>query len=181
MRIGVFVGSFDPVHNGHTSVMNYLVNEKIVDKIIVVPTGNYWDKQNITNIKDRLKMLNYISSKQIVIDNKHNNLEYTYQVLDSLEKDYKGDELYLVIGADNANTLHRWVKYDEIIKRGIIVVKRGNIKINLKTDKMIIINKSFGNVSSTMIRNNIKNKKDVSRYLDKRVIQYINENNVYML
>ena len=119
MKIGVFVGSFDPVHNGHTDIMKYLLNKKIVDKVLVVATGNYWDKQNITNLNKRLDMLDFISSKNIIIDKKHNNLEYTYQVLNALKEGNPEDEFYLVIGADNANTLYKWKSYEELITYGI--------------------------------------------------------------
>ncbi len=67
MKIGVFVGSFDPVHKGHTNIINYLINKKIVDKILVIATGNYWHKQNITDLKIRLEMLEFIKNNHIHI------------------------------------------------------------------------------------------------------------------
>lgn len=176
MKIGVFVGSFDPVHIGHTNVINYLIDKKIVDKVLVIATGNYWDKQNITDLKKRLDMLDLIKKDNIIIDKTHNNFKYTYQILNALKKEYKNEELYLVIGADNANTLHKWKHYNEIIQNGIIVVGRDNIKVNLKTNKLIFIDKSFGNISSTKIREDVLNNK---MYLDDLVYNYIIENNLY--
>lgn len=176
MKIGVFVGSFDPVHNGHTNVINYLIDKKIVDRVLVIATGNYWDKQNITDLNKRLDMLDLIKKDNIIIDKTHNNIKYTYQMLNVLKKEYKDDEFYLVIGADNANTLHKWKHYNEIIQNGIIVVGRDNIKVNLKTNKLIFIDKNFGNISSTKIRNDILNNK---MYLDDLVYNYIIENNLY--
>ena len=61
MRIGVYVGSFDPVHNGHEKIVNHLLNKNYLDKIIIIPTGNYWDKQNITKLNHREKMLKHDS------------------------------------------------------------------------------------------------------------------------
>ena len=107
MKIGVFVGSFDPVHRGHTDIINYLINKKIVDKVLVVATGNYWDKQNITILKKRLDMLDFISNKNIIVDKKHNDLSYTYQILNALKNENKNNKFYLVIGADNANYLYK--------------------------------------------------------------------------
>ncbi len=176
MKIGVFVGSFDPVHNGHTNVINYLIDKKIVDKVLVIATGNYWDKQNITDLNTRLDMLDLIKKDNIIIDKTHNNIKYTYQILNVLKKEYKDDELYLVIGADNANTLHKWKHYNEIIQNGIIVVGRDNIKVNLNINKLIFIDKTFGNISSTKIRNDVLNNK---MYLDDLVYNYIIENNLY--
>lgn len=177
MKIGVFVGSFDPVHNGHTNVMNYLVDEKVVDKVLVIATGNYWDKQNITDLSVRLQMLELIKNDNIIIDKKHNKLEYTYQILNALKQENPNDKFYLVIGADNANTLYKWKCYDEIIKNGIIVVGRDDIKINLNVSNLIVINKNFGNISSTKIR---KHTDDYKEYLNKDVYEYIKKNQLYI-
>lgn len=176
MKIGVFVGSFDPVHKGHINVINYLLDKKIVDKVLVIATLSYWDKNNITDLNKRLDMLDSIKKDNIIIDKKHNKIKYTYEILNSLKKENLNDEFYLVIGADNANTLYKWKCYKEILKQGIIVVGRDNIKIDLKADKLIIINKNFGNISSTKIRNNTKLYK---KYLDENIYNYIKNNNMY--
>ena len=83
MKIGVFVGSFDPVHNGHVSIMNYLVNSNIVDMVLVIPTGNYWEKQNLTEISKRIEMLELVSNNKIMIDKEHNDYQYTYLFITS--------------------------------------------------------------------------------------------------
>jgi len=62
MRVGVYVGSFNPPHNGHESIVNFLISHNYVDKVLVIPTGNYWDKQNIVSLEDRVNMLKYLES-----------------------------------------------------------------------------------------------------------------------
>ena len=59
MKLGLYVGSFNPVHNGHLKVINYLLDNNIVDKVIVLPTPNYWDKQNLLDLKLLEKSYNY--------------------------------------------------------------------------------------------------------------------------
>ncbi len=181
MKVGVFVGSFDPVHNGHVKLMNYLVDKKIVDKMRVIPTGNYWDKQNLSNINHRINMLNLIKNDNLIVDNEHNELNYTYELLNKLKEEYPNDVFYLVIGSDNANTLHKWKNYEELIKNNIIVINRDDIKIDLKTDKLTIIKEKFGHISSTFIRENIKNKNyDIlNGIIDEKVLKYILKNNLY--
>ena len=44
MKLGIFVGSFNPVHKGHIKIANYILNKKLVDRLLIIPTGNYWDK-----------------------------------------------------------------------------------------------------------------------------------------
>ena len=60
MKLGLYVGSFNPVHNGHIKVINYLLDNDLVDKVIVLPTPNYWDKQNLLDLKTRVEMLKII-------------------------------------------------------------------------------------------------------------------------
>ena len=56
MKKGIFIGSFNPPHLGHLDMMNYLLDKKIIDKICVVPTGNYWDKNNLVDIYDETEI-----------------------------------------------------------------------------------------------------------------------------
>ena len=58
MKLGIYVGSFNPVHNGHLKVINYLLDNNLVDKVLVLATPNYWDKQDILDVKDRI-IFNY--------------------------------------------------------------------------------------------------------------------------
>ena len=88
MKLGLYVGSFNPVHNGHIKVINYLLDNNLVDKVLVLPTPNYWDKQDIIDVKDRINMLKFFETENIIIDSIHNNYPYTYQVIDSIKKPF---------------------------------------------------------------------------------------------
>lgn len=70
MKLGVYVGSFDPVHKGHKKVIDYLLENNYVEKVIVIPTVNYWDKTNLTNQIDRFNMLKYYETENIKIEKK---------------------------------------------------------------------------------------------------------------
>lgn len=181
MKVGVFVGSFDPVHTGHTAIMNYLVSEKIVDKVLVIPTGNYWDKQNLTELSKRIEMLELISSDKIIIDKIRNNYEYTYQILDSLNDENSQDKYYLVIGMDNFKNIHLWKECERILKHGVIVIKRDGYRAECMNDGVIFVDKGFGDVSSTVIRKKIKDGKyeDISSFLDRNVLEYIVKKGLY--
>jgi len=186
MKIGVYVGSFNPPHKGHIKIANHLINNYL-DKVIIIPTGNYWEKLDLVNINDRINMLKFYESENIIIDNKNNNLEYTYQILNNLKLEYKDDELYLIIGADNIINFYKWMNYKEILTYNLIILNRNNIdileyleKLN-KKDKYIIVNDLPNiDISSTMIRNKLNNKDyDLSSYIDDYILNYIKENNLY--
>lgn len=180
MRLGVYIGSFNPVHNGHIKVINYLLDNDYIDKVLIVPTLEYWDKQNLASIKDRINMLKFFQNSKVMIDEEHNHLIYTYDLLKKLEKIYNKDKLYLIIGSDNIINFDKWKKYDELLKYPIIIMNRNNIDIynyvkKFATNNFIIVdNYPFIPISSTKLRKKLDNK-----YLDSRVIHYIKENNLY--
>ena len=173
------MGIFNPPHKGHISVANYLINNNIVDKIIFVPTGNYWDKQNVIDTRHRVNMLKFYEKENIIIDDINTDYEYTYGLMRKLSKDYPNDTLYIIIGADNIVNFDKWKNYQELLKYPIIIMNRDGIDINKYTKKYhgnFIILENFPriDISSTISRNNINKK-----YLDKKVIDYIKENHLY--
>lgn len=185
MKIAVYVGSFNPVHKGHIKVVKKILKE-YVDKVIIVPTMSYWNKNNLISISDRINMLKLYETKDIVIDKKNNNYEFTYQILRNIQKEYKNDKIYLVIGDDLLRSFDKWKNISEILKYNIIVIKRNNIdeSIYKKYEKynFIVTNKiSSKEISSTIVRNMIVNgNKDVLKYIDLKVYDYIKRNNLYV-
>lgn len=180
MRLGIYVGSFNPIHVGHIHVVNYLLENNYVDKVFLLPTPSYWDKTDLANMNDRINMLKVYENEKIIVDTKHNNYPYTYQVLESLKKDYNEDEFYLIIGSDNIEKFHMWQHVDKIIENKVIIVKRDNTDIQkhiskFNTNNFIIVNEFKPiNISSTEIRKNLNNE-----YLDKMVYDYIKEKDLY--
>jgi len=185
MKIGIYVGSFNPPHKGHIKIVNYLI-DNYLDKVIIIPTGNYWDKLDLVSIDDRINMLKLYESEKIIIDSENNNIEFTYQILRKLSSYYK-DELYLIIGADNIINFDKWKNYEEILNYNLIILNRANIDIikylnNLnKKEKYIIVNDLPNiDISSTMIRNKIKNKENnLLDYIDNEVYEYIKSKKLY--
>lgn len=179
MKLGIYVGSFNPVHDGHIKVMDYLIDNKIVDKVLVLPTPNYWNKQNLVDINHRVNMLKLFESENIIIDNLHNNYPYTYLVLRSIKKDYPNDSLFLIIGADNLINFDKWKNIDEILENKIIVLNRNNIDMNKYLEKfnkskfIIISDFNYIDISSSEIRNGRFDK------LDSKVKKYVDDNNLY--
>lgn len=173
------MGIFNPPHKGHISVANYLVNHNIVDKVIIVPTGNYWDKQNVIETKHRINMLKFFEKDNIIIDTKNTDYKYTYELMRKLKKDYPKDALYMIIGADNIVNFDKWEHYQELLNYPIIIMNRDGIDIskytkNYQGDFIIVNDSPRIDVSSTISRKDIN-----SKYLDKKVIDYIRKNHLY--
>ena len=183
MKIGVYVGSFNPPHKGHIKIVKHLLNKKIVDKILIIPTNNYWNKTNIIDLNHRINMLNFFKSDNIIINNTLNNLEYTYQVFRELKKD--NNDYSLILGADNIVSFAKWKNYEELLNQELIIINRDNLDIKKylnelnKKDKYKIINIKNIDISSTYIRENIKNEKLIKNIIDKQVLDYIKKENLY--
>ncbi len=188
MRRGIYVGSFDPVHKGHIALVNYLILNNYVDMVEIIPTGNYWDKLDLIDVKYRIEMLRYYQDKNIQINDKLNSLKYTYMIMRELSNKYKSDKLYLIIGADNILSFDKWMNVSELFNYEIIVVPRDNIDIDKyiykfdKREKFIIVN-GFNemDISSKMIRKFISNRErdKLDKYLDRDIINYIFRYDLY--
>ena len=187
MRIGIYPGSFDPIHLGHIKIINEILNSKIVDKVLVVPTGNYWSKNVVASIKDRINMIKLFSSDTILVEEKDNTITATYDFLKLKEIEYSGDEFWLILGADNLENIHKWINYTKLIEYPFIVIKRDNFDgtyINRRFSEMnksnyIILDIPNIDISSTYIRENIDRYEKLDKIIDNRVYQYIQNNNLY--
>lgn len=190
MKLGIYIGSFNPVHLMHEEIVENLLKEKLLDKIVVIPTNdNYHLKKGLVSFYHRFEMLKLaLNNENIVIsDIEKNEYHYTYENIKILKEKYPLDELYLIIGADNLFEFNTWKNYEKILDScNLIVYGRNDLNIayyinnNFTNYKnRFIIKEPLGELSSTLIRNNLKNNKDVKKYLSKPVIEYITKNNLY--
>ena len=189
MRIGVFIGSFNPIHIIHEKIVKDLANDEL-DKVIVIPANEkYHLKNGLEKFEHRLNMLNLVfnSNSIIVSDLEKEEYHFTYQNIEILKKIYPLDELYLIIGADNLIELNTWKNYKYLLDTcGFVVFGRNDIKIeeyinNTFTNysNKFIIKEEIENISSTLIRNKLKRKENVELYLNKKIIDYIYQNKLY--
>lgn len=182
MKIGVYVGSFNPPHKGHIKIANHLVQNKYVDKVLIIPTNNYWNKTNLIDLNHRLNMLNFFKNDNIIINNTLNNLEYTYQIIRELKQD--NNEYSLILGADNIVSFDKWKNYEELLNLELLIINRDNIDVKEhlnrlnKKDKYKIIKIENIDISSTYIRENLDNK-DILNIIDKQVLDYIKQEKLY--
>lgn len=194
-KIGVFGGTFNPVHNAHVKTA-LLVKEKLsLDDIIVIPAGNPPHKLGISLIdgKKRLEMCklafkDYSDIKVSDIEIKKRGISYTYETLSSLSKNDR--ELYFICGADMFLTLKKWKNPEEIFRLAkIVTVPRNNddrdtlekYSEELKSlgASCIILDSDKMSESSSEVRERLKNDEECNDMLPNDVLEYINNNNLY--
>ncbi len=185
MRVGIYCGSFAPVHKGHIKFIREIIKSKLVDKVLVVPTKSYWDKDIKISLKDRINMLKLYETKHIEIETKLNNVDSTYEGFTKYQKKHPNDKLYLIIGADNLLQFEKWINYQYLLNNyPFIIIKRDELGTKYIKDRMKSLNKSDYfildiptiNISSTYIRDNINNPKLLKNKIDPRVYKYLKEN-----
>ena len=189
MRIGLFFGSFNPVHIGHLVLANYFLEFSDLEAIwfVVSPQNPFKEKATLLNENNRLHLV-----RLAIGDNnkmKASNIEfgltqpsYTINTLTYLGEKYPKHSFTLLMGEDNLENLHKWKNYELILKNYSIYVyprKNCNPEINLQHNNVVRFEAPILEISSTFIRKSIKNKKDIRYYLPPAVYQYITEMNYY--
>lgn len=183
MRIGVFGGSFNPPHLMHLNIAKDLLRLKYLDKVIFVPTGNKYSKDDLIDIKYRIEMLKImiISYDDMIVSDYENQdrVVYTYETLDYFKKKYLGSEIYFILGADNLKQISNWKNSEYILSNyKLLVINRGDDKIEAK-DNFVVTDILNNDISSTFIRSNIDNDDIIKKYLDKNVLEYIRKEKLY--
>ena len=189
MHIGLFFGSFNPVHVGHMVLANYMASFTDLEEVwfVVSPHNPLKEKSSLLNQNQRLHMVNLA-----IVDNnklKSSNIEfgltqpsYTINTLAHLKEKYPQHRFSLIMGEDNLQSFTKWKNYEEILKNHLIYVyPRPNCNSeDLKTHSSIIMTEApLMDISSTIIRQAIKDKKDVSFFVPPAVWQYLDEMSFY--
>lgn len=163
-----------------------------MDKIIYVPTGDFYKKSSLISFKHRLEMLKLMINKMndlLVSDIRNDkNYEYTYKVLDYFRQLYNKDEIYFICGSDNLSEFNTWKNFEYILSYyKLLVIKRNN-DIDKITNRFKMFVKSiiwadmdFSDISSTEIRKIINDNEFtlLQDQLDDNVIKYITDNRLY--
>lgn len=201
MKIGIFGGTFNPVHNGHLTMLEHFVNQIPLDKCYIVPTSISPFKQNFSmfqaNDYDRIFMLklaleNYKNVEVLDYEILKGGISYTIDTLRLLKGVHPDDELYLLIGADQAIAFDKWKSWEEIVQNTFIcVVQRPDldnsyVKTNIESIfrkylyKIIFIEAPIINITATQVREKIKNKENIDGLVPEKVAKYIKEKRLYI-
>lgn len=182
-RIGLLGGTFDPIHNGHIAIAKTAIQQLKLDKLLLIPAGNPWQKSEFTDSKHRLEMVKKAGNdleKVEVSDIEVNKTgpTYTFETLQELHKKYPNSELILILGSDAIAGFDTW-KEPNLVKtlaRIYVVQRAGDFTQDWHFDR---IQMPPIEISSTEIRERVKNNESISELVPKSVNEYISANGLY--
>ena len=192
MRIGIYGGSFNPIHKGHTQLAASIVAQGLLDELwlLVSPLNplKSGEVSNIAEYEHRLKMAELATEgiKGVNVSDFERHLplpSYTINTLGELQKAYPEHEFVLVIGADNWEQFPRWCHADEIIEKyHILIYRRPGCEIDETTlpASVQVVDTPLYDVSSTQIRESVKKGRMMRRWLDEKVARYIKRHQLYL-
>ena len=187
MKIGFFGGAFNPPTIAHLNLAKQAIAEYALDKFYFVPVNNYYGKQDLIDFDIRCEMLEIIckdDKKLFVskIENKQNRNFAAIDIFKIIEKKYKNENIFFIMGEDNYEKMPSWKNYDELMKYNYIVLQRKSNKQLHINEKNISYMKNNENlkISSTLIRNKLNNGESINKYVTKEIGEYIIKNNLYI-
>ncbi|NME94649.1 nicotinate-nucleotide adenylyltransferase [Clostridium cochlearium] len=197
-RKAIFGGTFDPIHNGHLHIAYKALDRLKLDKIIFVPSGNppHKHKECITDKNIRYDMVKYAieQEKKFEISDyeiKKKGKSYTYETIEYFNKYCPNTELYFIAGADCLMDIHNWKNVRSIMEKAKLVVfnrpgysvksilfEKSRVEERFKKN-IIFLDIPLLDISSTEIREKIKNKQEVVNLLPKKTYSIINKYKLY--
>lgn len=189
MKVGLFFGSFNPVHVGHMIIANYMAQHTDLDQVwmVVSPQNPLKKRRTLAKDYDRLYLID-----QAIDDNpllKSSNIEfslpkpsYTIDTLTYLKEKYPDKQFVLIMGGDNLGSFHKWKNYETILNNHeIYVYKRPSYELGeLESHESIsLFDAPMMEISSSYIRNEIKAGRSIRYLVPEKVEDHILEAGVY--
>ncbi len=191
MKIGLYFGTFNPIHIGHLIIANHMAEYSDLNQIwmVVTPHNPLKKKENLLDDYKRLNLValateDFPKIKPSDIEFKLAQPNYTVHTLAHLHDKFPQHEFFLIMGEDNLKSLHKWKNYDVILQNHDIYVYP---RISTETEnlefknhpRIHLIDAPIVEISSTFIRESIKNKKNIQPLIPYKVWEYIDYNNLY--
>ena len=189
MTIGLFFGSFNPIHIGHLIIANFMAENTDLDQVwlVVSPHNPLKSKSSLAPDYDRLHLV------QIAIEDNPNlrasNIEfslpqpsYTIDTLTYLNEKYPQHDFALIMGGDNLGTLHKWKNYELILRDyPVYVYKRPGYELGQFADhpQVRLVEAPLLSISASFIRDCIQNGKSIRYLVSEPVYQYLESSHLY--
>ncbi len=190
-KIGLFFGSFNPIHIGHVILANYILENSDIDELwfVVSPQNPFKDKKSLLKDNNRLDMVqlalkNYPKMRASNVEFSLPKPSYTIDTLTYLHEKYPEVSFSLIMGEDNLKNLHKWKNADVLIQNHQIIVYPRMFEGNLEQpvaehENIIPIKAPIIELSATEIRKMIKEGKNVRPMLPPEVFEYLDGSSFY--
>lgn len=191
MRIGIFGGSFDPIHTGHAIIAHHIIGSGVIDQLwlMVSPINPLKvGKARLVSDADRLRMVEMVSRTLDGVETSAFEFtmprpSYTIDTLNALQAKFPDDEFYLVIGADNWQVFDQWRSSDEILaKYHLLIYPRLGYEVEIPEalrDRVTLVDAPIIELSSTMVRERLARGESARYYVPDAVLQYIQDKELY--
>lgn len=187
MRIGIYGGSFNPIHNAHIGIVKFILEKLKLDKIIIIPVGKASHRADVVlsgELRKKMCELAFQNEERVVVSDieiRSKKTSYTIDTLRKLIALYGGNnEFYEIVGEDSAYNLASWKEYEKILELSkVIVFRREGYSGGVEHKNLIYLDTPFYNISSTMIRDRIKKDESIVDLVPKDVAEFIKRNGLY--
>ncbi|MDO6595698.1 nicotinate (nicotinamide) nucleotide adenylyltransferase [Oceanihabitans sp. 2_MG-2023] len=191
MKVGLYFGSFNPIHIGHLIIANHLAEHSDLDQIwfVVTPHNPFKKKSTLLDNHQRLEMVyqatkDYIKLKPCDIEFGLPQPNYTINTLTHLQEKHPDYDFSLIMGEDNLKSFHKWKNYEIILENHDIYVypriSEGKVETQFDNHKRIhTVDAPIIQLSSTFIRKSIQAGKNIKPMLPQHVWEYLDEMNFY--
>lgn len=191
-KLGIFGGTFDPIHNGHLCIAETVLEKTDIDWIVFMPSATPPHKHShpILSFEHRWNMVNLaIYGKSGItasdIEQRLGGISYTVRTLAALKKEYTNHEIYLIIGSDSLLALSSWKNPEKLVEQcRFIVYPRSNADALTAEkrflDKAFLLDAQLVQISSSDIRSRAAKKNSIHGLVDEKVEHYIEEYRLYL-
>jgi len=188
MKIGLYFGSFNPVHAAHLIIANHILNERNIEKIwfVVSPQNPFKTESNLLNEYHRLHLIRLATEedKRIKASDIEFNLpkpSFTANTLVYLAEKYPGHEFIIIMGSDSFQNIHKWKNYESIIKNYpvCVYIRPGFDVLNDVKADLDIIDAPLLQLSATQIRKYLKEGKSIRYMVPDKVLEEIEKGGYY--
>ena len=193
MKIGIFGGSFDPIHTGHAIIAHHIISKGVVGRLwmMVSPMNPLKaDKERQVVDTDRLRMVEMVTRPMEHVETSAFEFtmpkpSYTIDTLNALQAKFPDDEFYLIIGADNWTVFGKWRNNEEILaKYHLLIYPRLGYEVNIPDelkDRVTLVDAPIIELSSTQIRERLAKGQSVRYYVPDDVLDYIEHKHLYRI
>lgn len=191
MKVGLFFGSFNPIHVGHLIIANHLAENSDLNQIwmVVTPLSPFKVKQSMLDNYQRLEMVHlatkdYTTIRPSDIEFNLPQPNYTVNTLAYLKEKFPEHQFALIMGEDNLKSFHKWKNYEVILEEHELYcyprISNGNVEAQFDNHPNIhYVSAPIIELSSSLIRSQIKDQKNVRPMLPENVWKYLDEMNFY--